>query len=257
MDPIEQLLVSIIKQAGKITMDFFGNSHVTHTKSDEADVVTNADMASSSLILTAINEHFPDHGVISEEEDDVRADKEYVWIVDPIDGTRNYATHTPLFGISIAVARNSIVEYAAIYLPCTDELFYARKGSGATMNGIPIQCSKKESLQKSYGAGFASWHRERLTILKKFVDAADAYEYWVCGTGSTVVSAVYVAAGKRDWFISSDCNVWDYAAASLILLGSGCRVTNFKGEEWTLQDDEFLAANEALHKQLLKIINSK
>lgn len=254
MDRIEQCLKEIIIQAGKVTLDFYGNSHVTHTKSDEADVVTNADMASSNLILSAIKEHFPDHGIISEEEDDVQTDKEYVWIVDPIDGTRNYATHTPLFGISIAVARNKIVEYAGIYLPVTDELFYAKRGRGATVNGVPIKCSNKESLQKSYGTAFTSWHRERLAILKKFVDAAQTYEYWVCGTGSTVVSGVYVAAGKRDWFLSDDCNVWDYAAASLILLESGCRVTNFKGEDWTLNEDEFLAANESLHKQLLEII---
>ncbi len=254
MDPIEQLVKEMSRQAGKVVLDFYGNSHVTHTKTDETDMVTNADIASSNLILSAIKNTFPNHGIISEEEEDVQTDKEYVWIVDPIDGTRNYATHTPLFGISIAVARNTIVEYAAVYLPVTNELFYAKRGCGATMNGVPIECSKKDSLQKSYGTAFTSWHRERIPILKKFVDAAEQYEYWVCATGSTVVSGVYVAAGKRDWFISDDCNVWDYAAASLILSESGCRVTNFKGEDWTLSEDEFLAANEHLHAQLIDII---
>ncbi len=254
MDPIEQLLRAIIQQAGKVVLDFFGNSHITHTKQDEADVVTNADMASSNLILSTIKEHFPDHGIISEEEEDVQIDKEYVWIVDPIDGTRNYATHTPLFGISIAVARNNAVEYAAILLPYMNELFYARRGEGATLNGVPIKCSKKESLLKSYGVGFASWHKERIGLIRKFADAAENYEFWVSGIGSTVVSAVYVAGGRRDWMISSDCNVWDYAAASLILSESGCRVTNFKGEDWTLSEDEFLTANEHLHAQLLEII---
>lgn len=254
MDPIEELLKNIIRQAGKVTMNLYDHSHVTHTKTDEADVVTDADLASSNLILSAIKEHFPDHGIISEEEADVHADREYVWIVDPIDGTRNYATHTPLFGISIAVARNKVVEYAGIYLPVTDELFYSRRGRGATVNGVRIECSKKESLQKSYGVGFTSWHRERLPILKKFVDVAEKYEYWVCGTGSAVVSAVYVAAGRRDWFIINNCHVWDYAAAFLILLESGCRVTNFKGEDWTISEDELLAANELIHTQLLEII---
>ena len=254
MDPIEQLLRAIIQQAGKVVLDFYGNSHITHTKQDEADVVTNADLASSNLILSAIKEHFPDHGIISEEEEDIQTNSEYVWIVDPIDGTRNYATHTPLFGISIAVARNNAVEYAAIYLPVTNELFYAKRGCSATVNGSPIKCSKKESLLKSYGAGFASWHKERIGLIRKFADAAENYEFWVSGIGSTVVSAVYVAGGRRDWMISSDCNVWDYAAASLILSESGCRVTNFKGEDWTLSEDGFLAANELLHKQLLEII---
>ena len=134
MDPIEQLLRSVIQEAGKLTIDFFGKSQVTHTKNDETDVVTNADIASSNLILSGIKKYFPNHGIISEEEEDIQTDSEYVWIVDPIDGTRNYATHTPFFGISIAVARNNIVEYAAIYLPYTHELFYARRGSGATLN---------------------------------------------------------------------------------------------------------------------------
>ncbi len=254
MDPIEQLLKEIIIQAGEVVLDFYGNSHITHTKQDEADVVTNADLASSNLILSAIKEHFPDHGIISEEEEDIQTDSEYVWIVDPIDGTRNYATHTPLFGISIAVARNNAVEYAAVYLPVTDELFYAKRGCGATVNGSPIECSKKDSLQLSYGIGFTSWHHERIDIIQAFVDAAKKYDYWITGAGSVVVSAVYVAAGRRDWFIINNCNVWDYAAASLILSESGCRVTNFKGEDWTLSEDEFLAANERLHAQLLEII---
>lgn len=237
-------------------MKNFGKVGMKYTKQDESDVVTAADLEANEYLVDKIKKEYPDHGVISEESDEFNSDAEYVWTVDPLDGTLNFATGVPLFGTMISLIHNRQVTNACIFDPVHDELSYAEKGKGAQMNNQRIYCSDRKVFEHSYGTLSARMSENGFLLRKIFVDKSKEAVFNINQIGSIAISSMHIAEGKRDWKISRGAFVWDYAPAALIMKESGCMVTNFQGKEWTIYDREMLAANPTLHKQLLEIINS-
>ncbi|MFA5184747.1 MAG: inositol monophosphatase [Patescibacteria group bacterium] len=254
---MEKFIKQITKEAGLAILKKFGKVGVKYTKKDAVDVVTEADLIANNIITKAIKNKYPSHAIISEETGEHQNGAEYCWIIDPLDGTRNFLTRTPLFAVMIALAHKGKIELATMYNPCTNELFFAKKGSGAFLNNKRVNCSQQKSWQNSWGLVSSNMTEKNAANLYKLLKYSKKEKFWMSAFGSAGVAAMYQADGRRDWRASRGGGLWDYAAASLILAEAGSKVTNFKGEPWSIKDREMLSANKYLHAKLLKIMNPR
>jgi len=251
---MEQFIQDIARGAGQILKEKFKQVGVKYTKSDATDVVTEADLLSNTFLVNAIKEKYPDHGIISEETGEENTTAQYQWIIDPLDGTFNFATGTPLFGVIVALAKNGVIELGAIYEPLQDELFYAKRGEGAFLNGQKISCSQKIDISQSSGALAARLTPEKFPVVKKVVEMSEHDVVWVSAWGCAALGSSFTAVGRRDWYLNPGCAIWDFAGGSVILSESGCKVTNLQGEPWTLKDKTMLAANPILHEKIFQFL---
>ena len=250
---MEEFIKNITREAGLAVLEKFKKVGVAYTKSNIGDVVTEADLISNNLIVDAIKKEYPNHGIISEEIAATDIDAEYVWIIDPLDGTRNFATKTPLFGIMVALTKNKVVQLSAIFDPVHNEFFFAKIGGGTFLNGEKINCSETKEWEHSFGCANASLSSGRVPYFEAVLRVAKEKSFWMSGFGSVATASTYMADGRRDWYYSAGAKIWDYAPASLIMSEAGCVVTNTKGEPWTLEDTNIVSANKYLHPQLLAI----
>ncbi len=239
----------IIKKAGNETLKHFGNAKIIKTKRNEADIVTQADIASHNLIVKEIKKAYPNDGIISEEDSEYKINSEYVWIIDPVDGTRNFSKGDE-YAVMIALAHKSEITMGAIYLPVTKELALAIKGKGTLINGRKASCSNFPSFKYSYGIDDSWGEHLPFTNIQY-----EKNNIWHSRNNCVGVSALKVAKGQRDWFIfSGSKGLWDYAPTVIILKEAGCTVTNLKKKAWSIKDRQMLAANKKLHENISKHI---
>ena len=249
----EDFIQRVARKAGKYVLSRFGKDREHKVKEHMWDVVTKADLASERIILSAIKKKYSDHGIISEESGNLNEEAEYLWTVDPIDGTLNFATGVPLFGVMIALVRKGEVILSVVYLPSSDELFFARAGKGAYLNDKRIHCSDATDLNKTFGMGSTSLRSRTAVFLKRVLAASDRGRMMYSSFGCMGVNACYVASGRRDWIVPLVGSIWDYAPAYLLLKESGCMVTDTSGKPWKFGVLEMVAANPVIHRQLLKL----
>lgn len=244
----------IVKSAGDAVAKRFGKVGVKYMKSPALwDCVTEADLISERLMISAIKKTYPMHGIISEEAGSYNPDAEYVWIMDPIDGTYNFAVGVPQFGVMACLLYRGEIVLSAIELPITQESFFAKKGRGTYLNGKRIHCSQTKRLHNSFGSGSSSIRERTARFLLRLVAAAKAEDIQFGSMASMAVNACYTACGRRDWMVALTGALHDFAPVSLMLAESGCKITDMKGTPWKFGQLEILAANPALHKQLLKL----
>lgn len=252
----EEFIKKIAYEAGEKILTFYGNVEILRAKANAADIVTEADMASNELICNAIKAEYPDHGIVSEEGDDYKPESEYQWYIDPLDGTKNFATYTPLFGINIALAHKGEVTHAAIYLPCLKDYISAEKGKGAWLNGKQVFCSDKKEWEATYGLSTNRYRAPAVGILKKISELSNE-SGWNNAVASSAVAGLWVSSGKRDWYIGPGSNAWDYMATSLIAKEGGAIVTNFAGTEYKPGDKGLVVTNEFLFPQLIEMVKAE
>ncbi len=250
---MKDFLETTIRAAGAEIRNRFRVAHGVATKAHATDFVTDADVAANTLIVDAIRSTYPNHGIISEEAPAEHADAEHVWIIDPLDGTHNFARGMALFGTMIAYARNGRVEAAAIYDPIADELLMAERGKGATFNGKATLCAPTTEWGKGFGCVNGHWCPGKNSFVRLLLENSDREPSWVSALGSAAINSMSVSTGRRDWYFSVDSKIWDYAAPSLIAEEAGCVVTTIDGAPWTFADHSLIAATPALHPQLLSI----
>ena len=178
---------------------------------------------------------------------------EYVWVVDPIDGTLNFSRGVPLFGVMVCLVHRGEVILSAIDLPAEHQLFFAKKGKGAYLNGKRVHCSDKKALDQSFGAGSARLDGRPAALIENLIRTARKQNMQYASFFSMAVNACYVASGRRDWMAPLAGAIWDFAPAYLLLKESGCKVTDMKGGPWKFGMLEMVAANPTLHKELLKL----
>ncbi len=219
------------------------------------DLVTDADRASEELVEAAIVSRFPDHRFIGEETSflsgDTPAGSElYSWLVDPLDGTTNYAHRYPHFAVSIALEHAGQVILGVVYDPMRDEMFVAERGGGATLNGAPIAVSKIDSLERSLlGTGFAysaEERRENARVWDGFLTLAQG----VRRDGSAALNLCYVACGRLDGFWERPLNAWDLAAGSLLVEEAGGVVAGYEGTPFGPYRREILCSNGLIQHEL-------
>ncbi|MEK9153984.1 MAG: inositol monophosphatase [Patescibacteria group bacterium] len=251
---MDRFIQKITKAAGRAVLKKFGKVGVKYMKSDALwDCVTEADLISDRLIVSAIKKHYPTHGIISEESGSHNPDSDYMWVIDPIDGTFNFSRGTPQFGVMVCLAYRRNIVLAAIDLPATKEFFFAKKGKGAFLNGKRIRCSSQGSLHNSFGAGSSGIKTRTTHFLQNLIDAGKTEEINFGSMASMAVNACYVACGRRDWLVALAGALHDFAPVYLILKEAGCKVTDMKGKPWKFGQLEMVATNSSLHKQLLKL----
>lgn len=254
----DKFIQDIARQAGKLVKAEFGRAQVVKAKRDPTDVFTQADLASERLIISAIKKKFPSHGIIAEENGTYHKDAEYVWYIDPIDGTFNFSRGNPNFCVMIGVARRGVALAGAIYLPMLDWMYFASAGKGAYLNGRRIHGSKTKMWKDSYGCATSNMRRpEKIAFMEKLLIKARDYPFWLGAMGSFGVAAGYVAQGVFDWWASIHCNPWETTSAGLILKEAGCVVTNKAGRSFKVGDESLVVANQYLHPQLIKLVREK
>ncbi|MBF0199338.1 MAG: inositol monophosphatase, partial [Planctomycetes bacterium] len=202
-------------------------------KKSEKDLVSEADVAIEQYLRKQISSHYPDHGILGEEEGEVIGNNsEYRWIIDPIDGTASFLHGQPFYSISIAIEKEGELYLAAIYGPALNELFMATKGQGATLNGCPIKVSTEKSMTSAiYATGFACLrsnlkHNNLPYLTTLLPQIQDIRRY-----GSAALDLCFVAAGRVEGFWELNLNIYDVAAGILIVREAGGIVSDFSGNE--------------------------
>lgn len=240
----------IARQAGALLMRFFERRIGFEYKGD-VDLVTEADRASEKLIVAAIQQRWPTHNIVGEEGTRTNHTSEYRWYVDPLDGTTNFAHGFPVFCVSMALERNGELLAGVLYDPTRDEVFAAEKGSGATLNGKPIQVSKTPQISESIlGTGFPSHKRHKNPNIH-FYHQVTLRSHGVRRPGSAALDLANVASGRYDGFWEFNLNPWDTAAGVLIVQEAGGRVTRFDGSPFQIDSKEVVATNGLIHDELL------
>jgi myo-inositol-1(or 4)-monophosphatase len=222
----------------------------------EIDLVTEADRRSEELAIKVIRRHFPGDDILSEETSRHRTSSKRRWIIDPLDGTTNFAHGFPFWCVSIAFEDKGTVRAGAVYHPLLNELFTARQGRGAWLNGRRIQVSGQTELKKSLLAtGFPYdvhySRKDNLDNFRRFIKRAQA----VRRPGSAAMDLAYLACGRFDGFWEMKLKPWDMAAAALILKEAGGRLSDFKGGKFSIYVPECLASNGRIHEQMKHILN--
>jgi len=246
---------AIAREAGALLMDYF-HQHLKIEYKGDADLVTAADRAAEKLIRERISQHWPGHDVLGEEQGLTDQGSDYRWYVDPLDGTTNFAHGYPVFCVSMGLERRLQGEpahriAAVIYDPTRDELFSAAQGSGAHLNGGPIQVSKTPTLKESIlGTGFPSKKRHKNPNIF-FYHQITLRSHGVRRAGSAALDLCNVAAGRFDGFWEFNLNPWDTAAGVLIVEEAGGKVSRFDGSPFEIDSRETLATNGLIHDELL------
>ncbi len=255
---LENFLKSLAPQITPIITKYFGQSTISRKGEGINDVITEADPAVQEIIVNAIKEKFPDHGIVAEEQkENYKPESPYQWFIDPIDGTRNFASGVPLFGVMAALVFDGNVEIAMDYLPMTDELYIAKRNMGVTKNNTPVHCSNVRDFKSSYGIGPINAGSKKVLALQQAIAEVDSSGVWMQSVASLAVSGAYVADGRRDWFFSKGSKSWDYMAPALIMKESGCTLLNAEGEDWKTTDLSVVAFNPNLEKPMRKLLEAR
>lgn len=245
------IMSDLARLAGHIQLDGLGKKHDIQYKG-VVDIVTEVDRSCEEMIITELLAYFPGDDVLAEEGSGRRTSAKRRWIIDPLDGTVNYAHSFPFFCVSIALEEKGELTAGVIYDPNRDELFLAKRGSGATLNGDPIHVSKTNQIRKSLLAtGFAynvheGEKRNNLDHFCNFVRAARA----VRRPGSAAIDLAWVACGRIDGFWELFLKPWDMAAGVLLIREAGGLVTSFDGSAFDLYGTEVLASNGRVHREM-------
>jgi len=246
--------VAAARTAGAIQLDGLGREHAVTHKSSAVDLVTAVDLACEEAIRAAITAAFPDDSILGEEEGATRGRSGRRWIVDPLDGTLNYAHGFPVFAVSIGLEADGELVAAAILEPVRDEMFTAVVGGGARLNGTPIGVSDRAPLGSALLAtGFAYASREDGSNLPLF-HAALARCRGVRRAGAAAVDMAYTAAGRLDGFWELALKPWDTAAGTLLIREAGGVVTDGSGAPHVPGAPAVVAAGPTLHPELLSTL---
>jgi myo-inositol-1(or 4)-monophosphatase len=245
------------KEAGLLMKSEIASDFKIHNKEGINNLVTEVDHASEKLIMDIIREDFPDHFILSEEVGEIVMDSAYKWIIDPIDGTVNYANGIPICCVSIGVEHNGEMVLGAIYNPFLEEFYFAEKGKGSTLNDKPIHVSNKTEVIKScLVTGFPYTYLDEpngpLEVFSRLIKKGIP----VRRLGSAAVDLAWVAAGRFDGFYEHKLNAWDSAAGFLLVEEAGGRVSDFKGDKYSPYQPHIVATNGLIHDELLTWVNN-
>ena len=254
---IRDTAVAAAREAGAMLRERFGNAGAVEFKG-AIDLVTEMDRLSEQAIVSRIKSAFPGHGILTEESAEEVGHSGRRWIIDPIDGTTNYAHAFPVFCVSIAFEQDGEVKLGVVYNPMLDELFVAEKGRGATLNGNRISVSKTGKLDKSLLAtGFPydirTSEKNNLDNFARFAVKAQA----IRRAGSAALDLCYVACGRFDGFWEMKLRPWDVAAAALMVKEAGGIITAFGGDGFSIYGHECLASNALVHEEMLSVLNER
>src|SRR3984885_8488458 len=255
---LKSTLIKAVEAGAAVMQRYFQGEFVISNKEGINNLVTEADHASEKAIFEIIKQDFPDHYILSEEAGEIVMDSNYKWIIDPIDGTVNFAHGLPLCCVSIGLEQDGEMILGAVYNPFIREFFFAQKGYGATLNDKIIRVSNESSVQKScLVTGFPYSYLDQpngpLEVFARLIRSGVP----VRRLGSAAMDLCWVAAGRFDGFYEHKLQAWDSAAGFLIVEEAGGRVSDFSGKPYSPYQPHIIASNGKIHSELLKWINAE
>lgn len=252
---MKNTLYKALEESGKILKEYFDTDFKIESKDTISNLVTEVDKRSESRIIEVIRSNFPAHNILSEEIGALDTSSDVKWIIDPIDGTINYAHGIPICCVSIGVEVAGEIVMGGIYNPFGNELFFAEKGKGSFLNDKKIQVSKESNFAKSLlVTGFpynTSGNKNKpVEVFAAIVNK----DIPVRRLGSAALDICWTACGRFDGFWEYNLNAWDVAAGYIILTEAGGIVTDFKGGKYSVYNKEILATNGLIHDEIIEII---
>ena len=255
MNDLKEYATEIAREAGIFLKNKLHSAHTINYKGD-INLVTEADKISEEMITSRIKSLFPDHDILAEEFTDIESGSDYRWIIDPLDGTTNYAHGFPFFCVSLALERANTMILGVVYDPMRNEMFVAEKGEGSFLNERKIHVTDTHSIIKSLLATGFPYDIQRdsdnnLNYFNTMILKAQA----IRRAGSAALDLAYVAAGRFDGFWELKLNPWDIAAGWLLVEEAGGLVTDIGGKDYYLESSSILASNGRIHTEMIDALN--
>ena len=262
---MKELLHKALHEAGNILLGYSGKINEYTIKESQSSIVTKADIESELKIIEIILEQFPDHNTLGEETGFQNRNSEFTWVIDPLDGTSNFAAGIPWFGVIICVLKNDIPFIAGCFLPVQNEIYFAEKGKGATRNGEKIKVSTETELKNILAAYSLDYSDEpgkterEAKVIQQVVSRIRNLRSTNC-----IIDLCYTADGKLGACMNQTTKIWDIAGPGLIIEEAGGKVTDIQGNRFdfslseTNYDRNFtiVGSNNVLHSELIKILNN-
>ncbi len=251
-------VINISREAGEIIREGFGKNFLVETKGSLTNLVTEIDKLSEKTIIEFIRKKYPAHSILAEESGGQEFSSEYKWVIDPLDGTTNFAHGLPIFSVSIGVQKNDEILCGVVYDVMRDALYSSEKGSGSFCNGRKLSVSSNDDIRKSVVVtGFPYNIAENPdNAFERFISFLKETRA-VRRLGSAAIDMCYVAEGVFDGFWEVSLNPWDMAAGVLIVNEAGGKVTDFSGNKIDIYRKQLLASNGKVHSKMIKILNRK
>ncbi len=257
---MEDQFLKVAKQAaleaGKVIQKYSGKFGEKIAKNgDKSDFVTKADLESEKVIVKILSDHFPDHSIVAEEGGGVNKKSEYVWMVDPLDGTFAFGQNIPYYTVSVGLTKNGKPIVGAVNHICFKNLYWAEEGEGAFLNGQKISVSNKQSIEEAasvLGAGHRQKRQQKidLYINKLIRKIGHPFDF-----GSAAATLALIAQGTLDLYVAQAYQ-WDFVAGAVIVREAGGKVTDFEGNEpdWTQERLSIVASNGLIHDEILEAL---
>jgi myo-inositol-1(or 4)-monophosphatase len=255
MHAMTNIAIRAARQAGKMLLRYYNRlDQLTVAEKSENDFVSEADQVAEETILNIIRRAYPDHAILAEETGEI-GKGDYLWIIDPLDGTTNYLHGFPQFAVSIALRYRGKLMCGVVYDPLRDELFIAEQGSGAYLNDRRIRASARRNLTGALlGTGIPYRDRRYLDAYLGMLKALVVDTAGIRRPGSAALDLAYVAAGRIDGFWELGLAPWDFAAGALLIREAGGVVSDLRGGETHFETGNLIAGGLRVHKQLLRRI---
>ncbi|MBU1100726.1 MAG: inositol monophosphatase [Bacteroidetes bacterium] len=248
-------VVEIARTAGEVIREGFGKNFQVDFKTNETNLVTEIDKKAEEVIISYIQKEFPAHAILAEESGAKLNDSEYLWVIDPIDGTTNFAHGLPIFSVSIGVQKNGETICGIVYDVMMDRMYQAEKGGGAFLGDLKLKVSDGDNLKQSLlVTGFPYDIRENPRNIKELFSDFMMNSRGIRRLGSAAIDFCYIASGVFDGYWEYSLNPWDMAAGILLVQEAGGKVTNFTDETVNIYSKQILASNGKIHWQMMEII---
>ncbi len=235
-------------------MQFKKEKSLLSLRQSSKEVVTKYDKAIDIFLIAEIDKKYPNHSILTEESGFKDKCSDYLWIIDSLDGSGNFANGNPLFSVCLALLYKKELMLAVTYAPAIDEFYFAKKDKGAFLNGKRIKVSQTAKLKNSYVV-FCDGYEKNRKKLSRQLSAVFQNSIDLRKIGSAGVETGWVAAGKVDGFLVFQGDPWDLASGTLIVQEAGGRISDFNGKPWSIKRGDFIFSNRKIHKKLEKLVN--
>lgn len=246
------VMIDAAKSAGKILMKYYGKT--TPQEKTDKSIVTEADIKSEEKIREILQKHYPEYSILGEELGHQQRNSDFVWAIDPLDGTTNFSMRIPLFSVSIALAHKGNPIKGTVYCPFTNELFYAEKDKGAFLNGKSIRVSDKSDIKTSFMTFCHGSDKESIILAMDFLKRFKLINEKIRQLGSAAIELCYVASGRCEGYMVPGPKPWDIAGGMIIVQEAGGVVTSLDGKPVDIYTKGLLASNGRMHQELLKML---
>lgn len=248
-------IIQIAKQAGDIVREGFGKNIYIEYKSGENNLVTEIDKKSEQTIIQFVQKKYPSHSILAEEQGELRTNSEYLWVIDPLDGTTNFAHGLPIFSVSIGLQKNNKTIAGVVYDVMRNIIYSAESGGGSFANGIRINVSRRNEIQQAMlVTGFPYNVKENPEKAFERFEMITKNSRAVRRLGSAALDFCYVAEGVFEGFWEVHLHPWDICAGKLLVEEAGGVVTDFNGSEIDIYSKRILASNSFIHMKMIQLL---